>query len=115
MTEPTQVAPRQSLSGGTGIALSLVVSLLASLSIGAFTAGGTSVAVQRLQTDATALQARLDASVAVQNAQALELATLKVELRAIRESQLRVEAALDRALVPGRGSSRSVLGRPFTP
>jgi hypothetical protein len=91
MTDPTG-SRQQIISGGTGVALSLALSLF----VAAFNAGGTYVVVARLQSDVSALQAAMAASTSVQHAQALELATLKTELRAIRDGMTRVEAALDR-------------------
>lgn len=86
----TNPQPRSAISGGTGVALSVVLSLL----VAAFSAGITRGVVDRLQQDVLGLQAESKASTAAQHLQALELATLRTELRVIRESQLRVEAAL---------------------
>jgi hypothetical protein len=109
MNAPATQPSSAPITGGTTVALSLVVSIV----IAALGVGGTTVIVQRLQSDVAALQSSREASVAVQNAQAVELATLKVELRTIRESQLRVEARLD-ALVQGR-SGRAATSQNFTP
>jgi Tfp pilus assembly protein PilO len=88
------------ISGSTSVALSLVVSLAVSLVAGAFAVGGERQQSEQVKADVAALKVELRTSVAVQNAQALELVALKTELRAIRESQQRMEATLDRALGP---------------
>lgn len=91
------------ISGGTGVALSLVVSLVT----GAFSAGITYGVVTRLERDVIALQSEQKNATAIQHTQELKLVTLESELRAIREGVVEIKASLRQLTEEPRPSARA--------
>lgn len=90
MTEQTPKGSTRQLSGGTGVALSLVISLVT----GAFSAGITYGVVTRLERDVIALQREQKDASSIQHTQELKLVTLESELRAICKGVVEIMASL---------------------
>ena len=89
------------LSPATGVALSLVVSLV----VAGIHYGASSARAEATQEAVRELKTRVDTGAAAQQAQAIELAAMRENVRAIRESTARIERAVE-SLAPTRGASR---------